>query len=599
MRATLFLLKKIRQYDKSMIAMIVFFSLLSAVYPFIWVYVPMRIIRLSELPAENFSEAGTQLTLLLAAAAVVSMTCAWSLAFLRGNYRMRMNNVRYRLIRDLMRYSLTMPYENTLNKEKLDAIQKAREAVKNPWNGAGGLILTLLQVFGTGIAAVGFISVFISLSFWLMLFVAAVILSNLFINRKVGDLEQSEWDGLMPELRKLDHLFSEQQDPSGRKDILSYSLYGLFKAYIDRYFQNIRLIQQSVIRRKFSWQTALAAVDFVKDAVLYGWLIRLFLAGTIDAALFFFYGSSVVAFVALAQQLMADITKIRQDARHFSDFMALDTEADAIASDGTSGLILPRTEKGVLVEIKNVSFRYPGTERWVLRHLNLTIRRGEKMALVGENGSGKTTLILLLSRLYRPVEGEILFDGINIRELSESSFRSNLSVVFQDAMILPFSIRENIAMSPDTDEKRLYEAMDNASFSSVAETCTQGVDTTLLRILDDNGVDLSGGERQKLFLARALYKGKSRLLLLDEPTAALDPLAEQELYRHYHEMTSGQTSLFVSHRLASTQFCDRVAFLSEGRVAELGSHSELIARDGLYRGLYDLQAKNYREGIAE
>jgi len=184
MRATLFLLKKIRQYDKSMIAMIVFFSLLSAIYPFIWVYVPMRIIRLSELPAENFSEAGTQLTLLLAAAAVVSMTCAWSLAFLRGNYRMRMNNVRYRLIRDLMRYSLTMPYENTLNKEKLDAIQKAREAVKNPWNGAGGLILTLLQVFGTCIAAVGFISVFISLSFWLMLFVAAVILSNLPQNRR-------------------------------------------------------------------------------------------------------------------------------------------------------------------------------------------------------------------------------------------------------------------------------------------------------------------------------------------------------------------------------------------------------------------------------
>ena len=300
---------------------------------------------------------------------------------------------------------------------------------------------------------------------------------------------------------------------------------------------------------------------------------------------------------------MFDLTSIRRDAGKLSSFIELSrsvslTDSPQRESTATlSQLSFPTrkdTDHGITVDIRHVSFRYPDTERWVLRDVNLSIKAGEKIALVGENGSGKTTLVMLLSRLYRPSEGEILFNGVNIWDYDEDDFRALLGVVFQDAIILPFSISENITLSSNPDEARLQKAIDRAAFTSTVSLQKNGLDTTLLRILDDEGVDLSGGQRQKLFLSRALYKDTSRILLLDEPTAALDALAEQELYQHYHELTEGQTSVFVSHRLASTQFCDRVAFLSDGKIAELGSHEELFARGGLYHDMYEIQAKNYR-----
>lgn len=608
MRATRFLFGKIWQYDKRMIGMILLFSVLSAVYPFIWVYVPTAIIRLGDKVTVAAADARTELYLLLGVAAVLAVTCTSMLSYLRGNYRMRMNNIRYRLIRELIRYSLTMPYENTLNRKKLDEIQRAYEAVYSPWEGAGGIMLTLLQVFGTAVAMIGFVGVFLSLSAWMMLFILAVIALNLLFNKKIGDLELREWDEQKSSYLKLESLFYEQQDPLARKDFLSYSLYGLFKSYTDRYILDIRLILESIMKKKLGWQTALALADLAKDAVVYGWLIRIFLRGDIDIALFFFYSSGVIAFVALAQQLMFDLTGIRRDAGKLSSFIALSRSASQPASPhrgqeaAYSRPFCPAksdADRAIAVDIQNVSFRYPDTERWVLRDVNLSIRAGEKIALVGENGSGKTTLILLLSRLYRPTEGAILFNGVNIWDYDEDEFRALLGVVFQDAIVLPFSISENITLSSVPDEARLKKALAGASFASVVSEQKNGLDTTLLRILDDDGVDLSGGQRQKLFLSRALYKDTSRILLLDEPTAALDALAEQELYQHYRELTEGQTSIFVSHRLASTQFCDRVAFLSDGRIAELGSHEELYVKGGLYRDIFEIQAKNYRTEGAE
>lgn len=603
MRATRFLFGKIWQYDKRMIGMIVLFSVLSAVYPFIWVYVPTAIIRLASQATGAVTDVRNELFLLLGVAAVLAVACTSALAYLRGNYRMRMNNIRYRLIRELIRYGLSMPYENTLNRDKLDEIQRAYEAVYAPWQGAGGIMLTLLQVFGTAVAVVGFVGVFLSLSLWMMLLILVVIALNLLFNHNLSNLVHREWDEMRPTYRKIESLFREQQDPLARKDFLSYSLHGLFKSYTDRYILDMRFILESVLKRKVGWQTALALVDLVKDAVVYGWLISLYLRGDIDIALFFFYSSGVITFVALAQQLMFDLTSIRRDAGKLSSYIELSRRASpadspygkpAATLSPSSFSTRSDAEDAITVDIRNVSFRYPGTEHWVLRDVNLSIKTGEKIALVGENGSGKTTLVMLLSRLYRPSEGEILFNGINIWDYDEDDFRALLGVVFQDAIILPFSISENITLSSNPDEVRLQKAIDSAAFTSTVSLQKNGLDTTLLRILDDEGVDLSGGQRQKLFLSRALYKDTSRILLLDEPTAALDALAEQELYQHYHELTEGQTSVFVSHRLASTQFCDRVAFLSDGKIAELGSHEELFARGGLYHDMYEIQAKNYR-----
>ena len=251
----------------------------------------------------------------------------------------------------------------------------------------------------------------------------------------------------------------------------------------------------------------------------------------------------------------------------------------------------------VTIDIVNVSFKYPKDEKNVLDNLSLSIKAGEKIALVGENGAGKSTLIKLLCKLYKPDSGTIYLNGIDISKIPDDIYWELIGVVFQDAMIFPFSIKDNITLEEKVDEDRLNKAINDSEIKEIIEGLPKGVDTVLLRILDDEGLDISGGQRQKLYLARALYKN-SKFLMLDEPTAALDPLAEAKLYEQYHLLSKGKTSIYVSHRLASTKFCDRVAYLKDGKIIELGTHDELMALNREYKALFDIQAKYYGENDA-
>ena len=248
----------------------------------------------------------------------------------------------------------------------------------------------------------------------------------------------------------------------------------------------------------------------------------------------------------------------------------------------------------ITVDIVDLCFSYPNSEKYVLDHLNLTIKPGEKMALVGENGSGKSTLIKLLCKLYKPSSGVIYLNGIDISQIPDDIYWEIIGAVFQDAMVFPFSIRDNITLEESVDEERLSKAINDSGIEQIMDGLSNGIDTVLLRILDDEGLDISGGQRQRLYLARALYKN-NKFLMLDEPTAALDPLAEASLYKQYDSLTKGKTSLYISHRLASTKFCDRVAYLKDGKILELGSHDELMDSNGEYKELFHIQAKYYME----
>lgn len=255
-----------------------------------------------------------------------------------------------------------------------------------------------------------------------------------------------------------------------------------------------------------------------------------------------------------------------------------------------------RTKEALGIELEHVSFTYPGSRVPTLKDLNLTIRPGEKIALVGLNGAGKSTLVKLLCGLYRPTSGTIRVGGRPIASFGKEEYFSMIAAVFQDVKLLPLTIAQNVASDngEDIDRQRVRQCLSLAGLWEMVDGLPQKEDTPLGRGVLDDGIDLSGGERQKVWMARAFYK-EAPILILDEPTAALDPLAEQEIYEKYVQMSEGKTSLFISHRLASTRFCDRIVLLENGRITEQGSHEELMEKNGAYAGLFEVQGRYYRK----
>ncbi len=244
------------------------------------------------------------------------------------------------------------------------------------------------------------------------------------------------------------------------------------------------------------------------------------------------------------------------------------------------------------IEFRDVSFKYDNSETYALRHVNQKITLGTKNAVVGKNGAGKTTFIKLLCRLYEPTEGQILLNGVDIRYYDYKDYAKLFSIVFQDYNLFSFPLGENVAAAADYDRERVLECIDKAGFSDRLNRLEKGLDTNLYQYNDENGVEISGGEAQKLAIARALYKD-APFVILDEPTSALDPVAEFEIYQNFDNMVKGKTSIYISHRMSSCRFCDNIIVFDEGQVIEQGSHEKLMSSGGLYSQLWNAQAQYY------
>lgn len=254
-----------------------------------------------------------------------------------------------------------------------------------------------------------------------------------------------------------------------------------------------------------------------------------------------------------------------------------------------------RADRQYEVEFKDVSFKYPGSEDYALRHVSMKFKIGERLAVVGRNGSGKTTFIKLLCRLYDPTEGQILLNGIDIRKYKYEDYLQVFAVVFQDFQLLAFPLGQNVAATQNYDRKRAEKCLRMAGFGERLDSMPEGLDTCLYREFDEKGVEVSGGEAQKIALARALYKD-APFIVLDEPTAALDPIAEYEVYSHFDELVSDKTAIYISHRLSSCRFCDEIAVFDHGQVVQQGSHDSLLAdEDGQYAKLWHAQAQYYEK----
>ena len=329
-------------------------------------------------------------------------------------------------------------------------------------------------------------------------------------------------------------------------------------------------------------------------AVIFGGLVYVFvglkaLAGAFGIGSVTQYLGAIMALAQGLSQMLRVCGEMTVNGTYLNTvFEFLDTPNKMVRGERD----VSNKEEGYHIEFRDVTFRYPGAKEAALSHVSLTFSNGEKIALVGENGSGKTTFIKLLCRLYDPTEGAIYLNGIDIREYDYTSYLAIFAVVFQDFQLFGFPLGQNVAARYDYDRKRAERCIEQANFKERLQTLPKGLGTYLYSILDKEGVELSKGEAQKIAIARALYKGAG-LMIFDEPTAALDPLAEAEIYTRFNQMVERRSAVYVSHRLSSCRFCDRIAVLSEGKMVQCGTHEELVSVNGCYRKLWEAQAQYY------
>ena len=382
------------------------------------------------------------------------------------------------------------------------------------------------------------------------------------------------------------------------KDIRLYGIENWFPKRMKQVYDRRIRINANIWGRMKLMDISNAAFLVARDIVAYGLLIRQVLAGQLSVAEFTFFIGIISGFTAWLTEMVTNFSYLRKAAIQ-QGYLHAYMEMDDCLMQG-SGEELAPLSCPPSIEFRDVTFTYPETDRPVLEHLNLTIRPGQKIALVGANGAGKTTLVKLLTGLYRPDSGEILLGGRNIESYSQEEYFDLIGTVFQEPFLMAFSIEENIACCDEqqADHQRVCRCLQRAGLWERIERLPKGVKTPYTKELYEDGESFSGGEAQRLMLARALYKD-APVMVLDEPTAALDPLAEAQMYAQYNDLTANKTSIFISHRLSSTQFCDRVLYLEGGKIVEDGTHQQLMALGGSYAKMFAYQAYYYQKRLGE
>ena len=379
------------------------------------------------------------------------------------------------------------------------------------------------------------------------------------------------------------------------KDIRIFGLQGWLNELMDR-VQNVYLdfLLRSEKVRLLS-DVAEALLTMARNGIAYAYLLHMALRDSLSVPEFILYFTAVSTFTTWVMGILQAAQKLHEESLDISQVREFLDYPEPFRFEG--GVAIPKADACEL-KLEHVSFRYPGAEEDTIHDLDLTVRPGEKLAIVGLNGAGKTTLVKLLCGLFDPTEGRVLLNGVDVRDFNRREYYGLFSAVFQEFSILDVTVAENIAQTNENiDAQKLWDCIEKAGLTQTIQKLPKGLDTHVGREVYLDGVLFSGGQTQRLMLARALYKDGA-ILLLDEPTAALDPLAENDIYQKYKDMTAGKTSLFISHRLASTRFCDRIIFIADGRITEEGTHDQLLARGGAYARLFEVQSRYYQEGKA-
>lgn len=584
------------KYRKSLIFFLAAGGAAAASMSYIWSFIGKLVIDMIERQMKSPSSDIKPLLMLVGVSTAVELFFMWLNTLSQTKLGIGFTYVRMMLVKERIAKSLSMEYEALETPEMLDRLQKAKRATAGDWQGVQGM-MTYMQTMATYVVSV-IVSTVIMATYKPMIIpivgVLAIIQFQFFEYIRKKDKKEM-WDAMMPHWRKLDYMETVTTDFSFAKDI---RLFGM-KNYLSKKQKQVfdtELSHWKKSRQYWIYNSLFAhGMVLIQNLIIMGMLIYSVVYEGLSIGNFSLYFASSTAFSGAVNQILMAVSALRERSAQTDDFRSFMDIPSADASGTVKKPPVPRSDRYEFT-FENVSFKYKGQETYALKNVNITISQGEKLAVVGLNGAGKTTFIKLLLRLYDVTEGRILINGVDVREYDRADYFSLFAPAFQDVMVFAFPMSENVSMKEpfNTDKEQAEKMLRSAGLGEKIDSLEKGVDTELLKVLYDDGVDLSGGEKQKLALARALYKDTD-VVVLDEPTAALDALAEYRLYQSFDGLIGGKTAVYISHRLSSTRFCDRVAMFAKGELLETGTHDELMEKNGAYAEMFRVQAQYYVE----
>lgn len=558
---------------------------------YLWTFITKFVIDM--ITGEGGAEALLRLIIAVTAVQIVSTTVnTW-----RGSKWSWFIYARMKMMVEFNRKIMTVDFQNTEDTDVMDCREKGGRAANNNDEGIEGMMRRTVSLLeNTAVAAVGIV-ILGTLNIYIILILTALsavaFAAKNYANKKC---KKEVWDPLATWWRRDYYMSSTTCDFAAAKDIRMFGL----REWLTEKFKKEKVTRYEAQRLNEKIWLGCSVITNIcfalSQVIVNGWLLYKAARGEMTIGNFSFYTAASISFYTYVRNIMDSIADLLQRSRQVDDWRSF---LDIDGGDPDSGKTVPEYESYEF-EFRNVSFKYPKAEKYALKNLSLTLKAGQRLAVVGLNGAGKSTFIKLLLRLYEPCEGEILLNGVNVREYSKTSYYRIFSPVFQEVNLFAFPLAENVSMkSPENTDKSLAEkSLKNAGLGEKLAELPGGVDTEILKVIYDDGTDLSGGEKQKLALARALYKD-APVVVLDEPTAALDALAESRLYSDFDKLIGGKTAVYISHRLSSTQFCSEVAMFKDGEMVELGTHKELLQRDGAYAEMFRIQAQYYVDDPCE
>ena len=503
--------------------------------------------------------------------------------------------VMYYYRRKYNRKFMRMDYEKLENPVMLDKAEKADKGCS--WGGGilQGFYMSMFFLRNLILAVIAAVIV-ATLNPWLLLVFSAtgVIKAVMQTRTKIED-KRVCWDNMSPFYRKIRYMGQVQSDFSFAKDIRLFNMRDFLRSKHEGINAAAHKLFLGHKNRWLKWEMKNYVASFVEMAIQYGYLVYSLCFSDLSIGNFVLYASVMGNYSRSIRYMFDNFAELKYRSMEIDDYRAFVDEEELSDVKDSECQPIPKADNYV-IEFKNVSFKYNGAKVYALKDINIKLETGKSLAIVGLNGAGKTTFIKLLCRLYDVSEGEILLNGVNVLNYDRNEYFKLFSPVFQNVELFALSLGENTAMTDPSgvDGNKAAEALINAGLEEKYNSLAKKLDTQVLKNIYDDGVDFSGGEKQKLALARALYKD-APIMLLDEPTAALDPIAEYKLYKSFDKIVGGKMAVYISHRLSSTRFCDSIAMFKGGRLVESGTHADLLKKGGEYSSLFEVQAQYYKE----
>ena len=485
-------------------------------------------------------------------------------------------------------------YSNLLDTKFTDMESKAFRSTSTNKEASEAIWNTCTEILTNIIGFIAYLILIADLNSWIIVLVLFTTLISYYTGKRIHEWGYHHRE---EEAAYKKRLWYMQETMIKRKYAKDIRIFGMKPWLEDVWNSSMNMYHTFLTKRekKYLWVNVIDVImTILRNGIAYIYLIWLVLAKDLSASSFLLYFSALSGFTSWVTGILNNFTTLHKQCIDISAIQEFLEWNEPFAFE--EGEPLPKEDKAYEIQLVNVSYRYPNAAQDTIHNMNLTLRPDENVAIVGLNGAGKTTLVKLICGFIDPTEGQVLLNHQDIRKYNRRDYYALISAVFQDFSVLEATVAFNVAQSADdVDEKLVWQCLEKAGLSEKVKTLPKGLETNLGKEVFKDGIELSGGQTQRLMLARALYKD-APILILDEPTAALDPIAENDIYRKYNEMTKGSASLFISHRLASTRFCDRILFLEKGNIMEEGTHEELLNKNGRYAKLFHIQSQYYQEG---